>query len=255
MIHPGLVSVTFRKLSPVEIVALVKQAGLKGIEWGGDIHVPSGDLGRAREVRELTLENGLSVAAYGSYYRAGQSESAGMSFEQVLATAVELGAPTIRVWPGGAGSEATDDEGRWKIIHDLRRVADLAASAATDVSLEFHGGTLTDTNESASRLLVEIDHPNVFINWQPHNGEETAECVRGLGEVLPRVRNVHVFYWWPTSAERHPLADGSARWKEFWKLLKQAPGDRFALMEFVPGEEPAAFLRDAATLKAWLGHS
>ena len=255
MIHPGLVSVTFRQLSPAEIVALVKQAGLKGIEWGGDIHVPAGALGRAREVRERTVDNGLSVAAYGSYYRAGQSESAGMSFELVLATAVELGATTIRVWPGGAGSEATDEEGRWKIIHDLRRIAGLAARSAVSVSLEFHGGTLTDTNESASHLMVEIDHPNVFINWQPHNGEETAECVRGLREVLPRIRNMHVFHWWPTSAERHPLADGAARWGEFLKLLKQTPGDRFALMEFVPDDEPAAFLRDATTLKAWLAQA
>ena len=68
MIQPGLVSVTFRKLTPAEIVALVKQAGLKGIEWGGDLHVPHGDLVRAREVRELTHEGGLGVAACGSGY-------------------------------------------------------------------------------------------------------------------------------------------------------------------------------------------
>jgi hypothetical protein len=29
-------------------------------------------------------------------------------------------------------------------------------------------------------------------------------------------------------------------------------GDRFALMEFVPGDSLAAFLRDAETLKSWL---
>ena len=48
MIHTGLVSVTFRKLEPAEIVDLVKQAGLQGIEWGGDIHVPHGDIQRAK---------------------------------------------------------------------------------------------------------------------------------------------------------------------------------------------------------------
>ncbi|HNC24059.1 MAG TPA: sugar phosphate isomerase/epimerase, partial [Opitutaceae bacterium] len=101
MIHPGLVSVTFRALTPTQIVALVRQAGLRGIEWGGDIHVPHGNLARAREVREMTQEAGLSVAAYGSYYRAAQSEADGLAFEHVRATAVELGAPTIRVWAGG----------------------------------------------------------------------------------------------------------------------------------------------------------
>lgn len=252
MIHPGLVSVTFRKFTPVEVAALVKRAGLRSIEWGGDVHVPHGDLGRAREVREVTLEHGLVTAAYGSYYRCGQGETTGPSFEHVLETAVELGAPTIRVWPGGAGSDAVDEEGRWKIINDLRRIAGLAARAGVSISTEFHGGTLTDTNESASKLLVEVDHANVFTCWQPHNGEPTEECVAGLKEVLPRVSNIHVFHWWPTAAERHPLAEGAERWAQFWPALKQAPGDRHALLEFVQGDAAEAFLRDAVTLRQWL---
>ena len=35
MLIPGLVSITFRPLSPREIVDLVAEAGLKAIEWGG----------------------------------------------------------------------------------------------------------------------------------------------------------------------------------------------------------------------------
>src|SRR6185312_7605034 len=107
MISPGLVSITFRALTPAEVIALVRQAGLRGIEWGGDIHVPHGDAGRAREVRGLTQGAGLQVAAYGSYYKAGVSEDAGLAFGRVLETAVTLGAPVIRVWAGGAGSAAT----------------------------------------------------------------------------------------------------------------------------------------------------
>ncbi|HEY0946380.1 MAG TPA: TIM barrel protein [Opitutaceae bacterium] len=252
MIWPGLVSVTFRPHAPAEIVALVKKAGLVGIEWGGDVHVPAGDVARAREVRELTEQAGLRVAAYGSYYRVGASEGAGLPFERVLETAVELGAPTIRVWPGTAASDATDDAARWRIVHELRRIGDLASRALVSISTEFHGGTLTDTNDSASQLLVEVDHTNVFTYWQPHNGEATPECVAGLRAVLPRVSNAHVFHWWPTAQERHPLADGAARWREFFAELERAPGDRYALLEFVAGDAPEAFLRDAATLKRWL---
>jgi hypothetical protein len=47
MIRTGLVSVTFRQLSAEEIIKLVVCAGLEGIEWGGDIHVPHGDLKRS----------------------------------------------------------------------------------------------------------------------------------------------------------------------------------------------------------------
>ena len=252
MIYPGLVSITFRKLAPVEIAALVKKAGLKGVEWGGDIHVPHGNVARAREVREITLEHGLVTAAYGSYYRAGQVDGAGPAFEAVLETAVELGAPTIRVWPGAAGSDTVNEEGRWKVINDLRRIAALAAKAGVSVSMEFHGGTLTDTNESASKLLVEVDHANLFTCWQPHNGAETDVCVEGLVEVLPRVSNLHVFHWWPTAAERHPLAEGAERWGRFLEVVKRVPADRYALMEFVEGDSTDAFLRDGATLRQWL---
>ncbi len=245
-------SVTFRKLSPVEIVALAKRTGLVGIEWGGDIHAPHGDLARAREARRLTLEAGLRVAAYGSYYRAGGENADNPDFARVLDSAVALGAPTIRVWPGGAGSARLDADGRKRVVDDLLRVADLASRAGVSVSTEFHDGTLTDTNDSARRLLAEAPHPNLFTYWQPHNGEPTLECVEGMRAVLPRVSNVHVFHWWPTSAQRHPLADGAARWAEFWRELAPAKGERFALLEFVRDDAEAALLEDAATLHAWL---
>lgn len=252
MIHPGLVSVTFRKFSPAQVVALTRKAELSGIEWGGDVHVPHGDVERAREVRALTEEAGLKVAAYGSYYRAGGSEANGLPFQQVLESAVALGAPTIRVWPGGKGSAGMSAAERGAVVEDLRRIAGLAGRAGISISTEFHDGTLTDTNASAEALLAEVGHANVFTYWQPHNGEATAECVAGLRAVAGRVSNVHVFHWWPTAAERHPLVDGEARWAEFWRELKALPGERFAMLEFVQGDEEAAFLRDAATLAAWL---
>lgn len=253
MLLPGLVSITFRKLSPAAVIALVKKAGLRGIEWGGDVHVPPGDLSTARVVRELTEEAGLRVAAYGSYYRVGKSEADGLPFERVLETGLELGAPTIRVWAGTAGSAAVDEEGRWRIIAELKRICDLAAKKGVTVSLEFHAGTLTDTNESASRLLLEVDHANLLTLWQPPNGMDTFEAMEGLEGLLSQVGNVHVFHWWPTSADRRVLGDGEERWRMFFGLLEQAPGDRYVMLEFVPGDSEEAFVRDAATLRRWVG--
>ena len=37
----GLVSVSFRKNTPKEILEAVKEAGLSCIEWGSDAHAPS----------------------------------------------------------------------------------------------------------------------------------------------------------------------------------------------------------------------
>jgi hypothetical protein len=58
MIIPGLVSITFRKLAPAEIITLVRQADLQAIEWGGDVHVPHGNVRQVREVPRLTEDAG-----------------------------------------------------------------------------------------------------------------------------------------------------------------------------------------------------
>src|SRR5690242_18609852 len=100
MVYSGLVSVTFRQLPPQQIVELAAQGGLAAIEWGGDVHVPHGELQTARRVLERTRQAGLQVAAYGSYYRVGVSPAQGLAFESVLETALALQAPTIRVWAG-----------------------------------------------------------------------------------------------------------------------------------------------------------
>jgi 3-dehydroshikimate dehydratase len=50
---PGLVSVTLRSLPPQEIIALAVKAGMKAIEWGGDVHVPPGDVAAASEIGRL----------------------------------------------------------------------------------------------------------------------------------------------------------------------------------------------------------
>jgi 3-dehydroshikimate dehydratase len=251
VLQSGLVSITFRKLTPAEVVALVRQAGLRGIEWGGDIHVPHGDLGRAREVRELTAEAGLTIPAYGSYYRAGHSEDAGLPFAKVLDSALELEAPLIRIWAGAAGSETTDDDARWHIVSDLKRIAEQAGKAGVRIAAEFHGGTLNDTNASASQLLLEVDHPNFYSYWQPLSGMSDAVCIEGLTALSPRLAHVHVFQW-RTPQDRQPLAEGAERWTEFLRHAAAAPGDRYAMLEFVQADAPENFLRDAATLNTWL---
>jgi sugar phosphate isomerase/epimerase len=133
-IQSGLVSITFRKLTPRQVVESAAAAGVAGIEWGGDVHVPHGDLAKAADARRLTADAGMVVAAYGSYYRAGQSEKDGLPFERVLETARELGAPLIRVWAGHKGSADVDPVYRAGVIEDCLRIAELAARAGIGVA-------------------------------------------------------------------------------------------------------------------------
>ena len=249
MLKSGLVSVTFRKLKPREVVDLVKQAGLAGIEWGGDIHVPHGDKALAREAAKMTKEAGLKVAAYGSYYYAGLGGSP--SFEAVLDSASELGAPLIRIWAGKKSPADADAADRKKVVDDAIRIAELAAGRKIVLAFEFHNNTLTETTESAVRLLKDISRPNVRSYWQPHDHEPMAVQLQGLDAVLPWLAHVHCYYW--AANERMMLEQGESNWKQYLDHIRKAPGDRYVMIEFVKDDLPQAFLQDAATLRKWLG--
>lgn len=251
MLRSGLVSVTFRKLSPREIVDLAAQAGLEAIEWGGDVHCPPGRVHLARKIATMTREEGLRVGSYGSYYRLASETQT--PFEQVVETAVALEAPTIRVWAGSKGSDKADAAYRDAVTDEAVRIADLAGKAGLRVAFEFHGNTLTDTNESAVSLLQQANHENLAIYWQPPNGRDREYRLQGLRAVLPWLVNIHAFTWRFEPRQRLALAEGRAEWLEYLKITASTGRDHYVMLEFVRDDSPQAMLQDAATLRQWLG--
>ena len=252
MFLPGLVSITFRQLSVEEIIALVAQAGLAAVEWGGDVHAPHGDEARAQAVARMGADAGLHVAAYGSYYRVGHPETG--PFEAVLASAVALGAPHIRVWPGRQGSDSADEAYFQNVVADSRRIGDLAQAERTGIVYEFHANTLTDTNAAAVRLLQTVNHANVRPLWQPARYAAPADNLAGLEALRPWLEYLHVFHWHLQTGERRPLAEGEDLWQDYLAQAGHPDRTRYALLEFVQDDAPEAFLRDAATLLRWLGN-
>jgi sugar phosphate isomerase/epimerase len=260
----GLVSITFRHLSPEAIVDLCLQNGLETIEWGGDVHVPHGDLSRARDVGEATRAAGLEVAAYGSYYRFGdllagaehaqKSTAPGPSFQEVLETALALGASIVRIWAGDRGSRESSPEARAVLARAAREYGDRAAKEGVELCFEYHRNTLTDTVESAASLLEEIDHPAVNTLWQPSHLRSPKENRRALRSVISRVRNVHLFSWGPGgSKERLPLQSDAEAIRGYLSMLQETGGAHAALLEFVKGDDPEQLAEDAKTLRALLG--
>jgi len=288
MICPGLVSVTFRRIFSIirgrgtalrlptwatardrpyklrRCVSPVIASGhhrpgatrrLKAIEWGGDIHVPYGDIARAREVRRATEDAGLRVAAYGSYYRVGHEEPG--PFQTALETAMALGAPAIRVWAGKLWSHEADAAYWGRVVEDSRRIADLAADAGVNVAYEFHSRTLTDTNEAARALLQAAAHPNIKTYWQPPQGSTVQYNLAGVDAVAPWLLNIHVFHWRreegdPPRVVRLPLAEGETAWRQYLRRIADIDRDHYALLEFVRDDAAEAFLQDAAVFRRWL---
>ena len=252
-IKSGMVSVTFRALEPESIIELSAEAGLEGIEWAGDVHVPPGTLERAEEVGRLTREAGLDVVSYGSYYRVGVSENEGMSFQSVLDTAIALQAPSIRVWAGRGSFEGFSEEETQHIVEETKRIAAMAGQAGIDISFEYHRNTLTETAGSARRLLDAVSCSNVYIYWQPVYGMPAEENIEGMRVLMSEITNIHVFHWWPTNQDRHLLQVGAEDWRSYFKeLMGQDGKSRFAMIEFVKDDSMENFAQDAAILRQWL---
>jgi len=250
MLRSGLVSITFRTLEPAAIVELVTRAGLDAIEWGGDVHVPHGDTRRAASVRDLTEAAGIAVAAYGSYYRVAVAQE--LDFDAVLNSAAALGAPLIRVWAGDRGSADADAAYRDRVAGETRELAQRAAEHGMELAYEFHSGTLTDTAESAAALLRAVGERNVLCYWQPPLELDLPELQHSLDTVLPWLANLHVFHW-SANGHRCNLEQGRKRWTTLLAQLRRAPArNRYAMIEFVRGDEPEQFLDDARALSALL---
>ena len=75
--------------------------------------------------------------------------------------------------------------------------------------------------------------------------------IGGLELVKPRLANLHVFSW-TDKAERLPLAEGEALWKQYFALIDDLAHERYAMIEFVQDDDPHQLLQDAKTLHRWL---
>jgi sugar phosphate isomerase/epimerase len=250
MYIPGLLSVTFRKLSADQIIDLAAQNGLLALEWGGDVHVPHGDIAEAQRVGEASRAAGLTIAAYGSYYRCDDRADQ-PDFADVLASAQALGAPLIRVWAGTTGSAETSDETRACIVADLQRIGEIAAAAGVSISIEYHANTLTDDPDSALALIEAVDHPNVKLYWQTSNGKSAEYSAGVLQRLLPHITHLHVFHWnfGDEGIERRPLEEALPVWDHYLRIATPAPAvPRCLMLEFIRDDSPEQLAADAQTL-------
>jgi sugar phosphate isomerase/epimerase len=246
MLKTGLVSISFRDLTTDEIIKMVKKAGLDAIEWGGDVHVPHGDVFKAEEVKQSCGLLGINCPSYGSYYRVGEYVEPKEEFKKVLACAKTLDADVIRVW-AGTKSTKDADEAYWNLItNELNLICRMAAQEGKDVALEYHAKTLTDNSVDTMKLIAKTDAGNLYTYWQPPVGLPHDRNLRDIKMLKSHISNIHTFTW--EGRERMPLSDGIEKWEEYFKLVNTWKL-RYCLLEFIKDNSVDGFYRDAEILK------
>lgn len=255
MIIPGLCSISFRQFKAEEIISLCSELEIPAIEWGGDIHVPHGNVERAVELAALCGDAGISCPSYGSYYKAGVSEATGLPFADVLASAKALGVSTLRVWGGIKNFTEYSASELSAGVDDIRRIADMTAEAGMTLSFEYHENSLTHTPEAILALDRLVNHPAVRYYWQPPHVFNDQACLNSLLDLGGKLTNIHVFQWQLTESrvgdkriERHPLSDGVERWSRFIKALPE-DHEGYGFLEFVKGDDPEQLREDWASYK------
>lgn len=252
MIIPGMVSATFRNKPAEDILGICREAKLKAVEWSENAHVQPGDKEGAADLYERTVNAGLRVAAYGSYYRLGRNEEPDKALRASLDSAKALHSPLIRIWAGEEASDRMTEEKRRTLTREASRAGKIAAEYGIKAAFEWHKNTLTDTNESAMKLLCEASQDNLYCLWQPTVALSMEQRTEGLDLLRQnkRLLNLHIYYW--LDGVRRPLAEGEREWMQYLEHVDPVD-ERFGLLEFVMGNTEQQFLEDAAVLCRWLG--
>lgn len=246
MYHAGLVSISFRSLTPKQIIDAVANAGLACIEWGSDVHAPCHDIPSLQEIARLQKDAGISCCSYGTYFRIGVNTA--QELPDYIRAAKILGTNILRLWCGSKGSEEFTPQERDVLFEQCRVLARIAEKEGVVLCMECHNWTFTDRADAALALMQAVDMPSFRMYYQPNQFRTTEENIYYAKRLAPYTLHLHVFNW--KEYDRFPLRDSLPLWREY---LSAFSGDRHLLLEFMPDDRVESLPGEAAALLQLIG--
>lgn len=242
MYHAGLVSVSFRNLSPEEVVQAMADSGLKYVEWGSDVHAPCTDTARLEQIVALQKQYGITCCSYGTYFRLGFTPME--ELHDYIRAAKLLGTKTLRLWAGKKASDLFTSEERDHFFDICRQAAKIAEDAGVTLCMECHRRTYTETKEGALELMQAVNSPAFRMYWQPSQALTIEGNVEYIRLLKPYIDHLHAFHW--ANEVHYPLSEGTENWKTYFAEFS---GDRAVLLEFMPDNRVESLPTEAATLR------
>ena len=146
--------------------------------------------------------------------------------EEVLPRSIELAlALGVRFLVAFTLENPTGGSADARILDVFRAAAETCATAGLPLLLENEPGHIACHASEVRRLLDAATHPNLFVNWDPLNGNEfgTPELAAGLRSIFTAVRHIHVkngrLPEGGLFARCGPLAEGAIDWPAHLALL------------------------------------
>ena len=238
----GLVSVSFRRESPEQILKSMRGCGLSHIEWGSDIHAPQNCPEKLQEIAALQAEFGIKCCAYGTYFRIGVTPAE--ELETYISAAKILGTDILRLWCGDKGSQEYTDAEKETLFATCRALAEIAEKYDVTLCLECHNNTFTDRAEAALSLMQAVGSTHFKMYWQPNQYCAEEENLQYAAAIAPYTVNIHVFNW--KQNERFPLSQAKTCWQGY---LRQFDRSQILLLEFMPDDQLDSLPAEANALK------
>ncbi len=246
MFRLGVCSVSFRALSPEEVIKTVREAGLEAIEWGSDVHAPCNAPEKLYEIKKAQDAAGLACSSYGTYFKVGENSPEELS--AYIDAAEILGTKMLRIWCGKKNYEDMTEEERESVRSDCRACAAIAEKRGAVISIECHPNSYTNSIEGALNLMESVNSPALRMYWQQNiNGGDELN-LDYASKIAKWTTNIHVFYY--ENGKKLRLEAGVEKWK---KYLSCFDGERTLLLEFMPDNNPDALAGEAAALRSIVG--
>lgn len=238
----GLVSVSFRKSSPKEIMKEMCSAKLSCIEWGSDVHAPYDDFDKLKNIARLQNEYGIFCSSYGTYFRLGETPIE--ELPKYIAAAKELGTDILRLWCGTECGVNMSEGQKEQLFLDCQQANEIAKGSDVTLCMECHKKTFTENPQDTLKLMKAVNSSNFRMYWQPFQWLKSEENLEIAKLLSPYTKHIHVFHW--KDKQRFSLNNGIDEWQEY---LKAFSTPRTLLLEFMPNNSIDELKSEAEALR------
>lgn len=241
----GLCSVTFRKKTAEEVVDLAGKAGIRFIEWGGDVHVKS--LDDAKKVKALCDEAGIMISSYGSYFNCAVYDES--KWIDTCEIARKMGAASIRVWLGKKDSEKTSKTEYKILLENTERMCDIASEYGLLICPECHGKTYNNNTDAILRFREDLKKNNFRTYFQSRYFRMEYDLDR-INRTYDFTENVHVSYR-DLKREQFFRKKDKSYLDTLLKRFREKEFSGIVMVEFVSGNSEKQFFEDINKLKSY----